>query len=103
MSSRRDRHARGVRGPLALPSPLTRRTPRPPQRADRAAFFLDAVPRRADELARHAAGELAGVAFGVDAVLGLGRGRAGGAGPLAAHRDAVPRRPPEAVVDRRPL
>jgi hypothetical protein len=103
MSRRRDRHARGLRGPLALPNPLTRRTPRPAQRAGKTAFFLDAVQDAVDEIARQSPDSLAGVSFGVEDVPFLQTPWSGTQVPLAAALEATPDRPAQVVVYRRPL
>jgi hypothetical protein len=45
---RRDRHGRGIRGPLALTNPLTRHRAQPPHPTNRADFFSDAVQATAE-------------------------------------------------------
>ena len=102
-SRRRDRHQRGIRGPLALPNPLTLRPARPARPADRAAFFLDAVQSSVDQIAAQAPDALLGVTFGVEDVPYLETAWSGNQVPLAAAVEAAPGRPAQVVVYRRPL
>jgi hypothetical protein len=102
-SRRRDRHQRGIRGPLALPNPLTRNPARPARPADRAGFFLDAVQSSVDQIATQAPDALAGVTFGVEDVPYLETAWSGLQVPLAAAVEAAPGRPAQVVVYRRPL
>ena len=102
-SRRRDRHQRGIRGPLALPNSLTPRPARPARPADRAAFFLDAVQSSVDQIAAQAPDALLGVTFGVEDVPYLETAWSGNQVPLAAAVEAAPGRPAQVVVYRRPL
>lgn len=102
-SRRRDRHQRGIRGPLALPNPLTRTPANPARPANRAAFFLDAVQSSVDEIAAHTPDALLGVTFGVEDVPYLETAWTGHEVPLAAAVEAAPGRPAQVVVYRRPL
>lgn len=93
---RRDRHGRGIRGPLTPPQvPLARSRA---QRFDD--LVLDAVAR----LERRWATELARVEFAVEEVPPVDAWtRAGDPIPLAEYRDAAGRIPARIVVYRRPL
>jgi predicted Zn-dependent protease with MMP-like domain len=102
-SRRRDRHARGLRGPLALPNPITRTTARPVRPADRASFFLDAVQNSVDRIAQQSPDSLVGITFGVEDVPYLETAWTGHQVPLAAAVEAGPGRPAQVVVYRRPL
>lgn len=102
-SRRRDRHQRGLRGPLALPNPLTGVPARPVRPTDRASYFLEAVQASVDRIATHAPDALVGIAFGVEDVPYLETAWTGNQVPLAAAVEAVPGRSAQVVVYRRPL
>src|SRR4051812_34869022 len=92
MSRRRDQHGRGLRGPLALPNPLSPRTPRPAQRAGKTAFFLDAVEDAVETISRQSPDALAGITVGVEDVPFLQTAWSGSQVPLAAALEATPAR-----------
>jgi hypothetical protein len=99
---RRDRHQRGLRGPLALPNPYGGRA-RPPRPANRAAFFDDSVHPAVDRIAASCPDALVGVTFGIEDVPSLPTSWAGDRVPLAAAVEADQERMAQVVVYRRPL
>ena len=103
MSSRRDRHGRGLRGPLALPNPLGARTAVPPRPATRVAFFDDAVGAAVERVARQCPEALAGTSVGVEDVPGFDPSWAHGRVPLASAVGPSGDRGPQVVLYRRPL
>ena len=69
MSGRsRDRHGRGLRGPLALPNALTSRRAQPPRPANRPDFFSDAVRVPVDRIGRQCPDALVGITVGIEEV-----------------------------------
>lgn len=104
MSSRRDRHGRGVRGPLALPNPLTRSPVRVPGRLNPAEFFIEALSESVQRLMTTCPEALAGVDIGVEDVpSGAFDWASLDRVPLAAAVDATYSRPARIVIFRRPL
>ena len=103
MSSRRDRHGRGIRGPLAMSSPLSRRRARPPHPTNRLDFFHDAVQASVDKIGRQCPEALRGITVGVQDVPQFDLAWSPDRVPLAAALDGTPDRPPQVVVYRRPL
>ena len=114
MPRRRDRHDRGLRGPLALANPLTPRRARPPHRASKADFFADAVHSAVDRIGRFCPDALVGVTFGMEDMphfdpaayrhpSASDPGGAGGRVPLAIAVEASADSPRQVVVYRRPL
>jgi hypothetical protein len=99
---RRDRHQRGLRGPLALPNPYGSRA-RPPRPAGRADFFDDSVHSAVDRIAVSCPDALVGVTFGIEDVPTLPPSWAGDRVPLAAAVEADAERMARVVVYRRPL
>ena len=99
---RRDRHQRGLRGPLALPNPYGGRA-RPPRPAGRADFFDDSVHSAVDRIAVSCPDALVGVTFGIEDVPTLPPSWAGDRVPLAAAVEADVERMAQVVVYRRPL
>ncbi|WIY83323.1 metallopeptidase family protein [Propionimicrobium sp. PCR01-08-3] len=104
MTDRRDRHGRGMRGPLALPNPLTGAPVRIPGHLSAAEFFVQAVTESVSRLMETAPDALVGVDIGVEDVPSatfdwayLDRV------PLAAAIDATTTRPARIVIFRRPL
>nr|WP_315987027.1 metallopeptidase family protein [Actinomadura sp. HBU206391] len=93
---RRDRHGRGLRGPLTPPEAPVSRT-----RAER---FQDLVRDEVRRLGQRWSRELAGVEFAVEEVPPV-QAWADGADPvvLSHTRTAEPGRPPRVVVYRRPV
>lgn len=102
-TGRRDRHQRGIRGPLAQANPLTRRPAEPVRPVRRQEFFLAAVTDAVDSIARQAPDAVAGITFGVEDVPQLETTWRGQQVPLAAAVGASPGRPAQVVVYRRPL
>lgn len=104
MTKRRDRHGRGVRGPLALPNPLTRSVVRVPGRQSAAEFFIDAVTESVQRLMQTCPDALLGVDIGVEDVPSAPFSWAElDRVPLAAAIDATASRSARIVVFRRPL
>jgi len=99
---RRDRHQRGLRGPLALPNPYGGRA-RPPRPAGRADFFDDSVHSAVDRIAVSCPDALVGVTFGIEDVPALPPSWSGDRVPLAAAVEADAERMAQVVVYRRPL
>ena len=103
MSNRRDRHGRGIRGPLAMASPLSRRRAQPPHPTNRLDFFHDAVQASVDKIGRQCPDALRGITVGVQDVPQFDLGWTPDRVPLAAALDGTPDRPPQVVIYRRPL
>ncbi len=103
MSHRRDRHDRGLRGPLARPNGLTGIIATPPQPATKAEFFADAVRDSLDRIGSRCPSALTGVMVGVEDVPVVPLGWAGDRVPLALAVDATADAPGRVVVYRRPL
>lgn len=104
MTKRRDRHGRGVRGPLALPNPLTQSAMRVTGRQSATEFFIAAVTESVQRLMQTSPDALTGVDIGVEDVPSsafdwalLDRV------PLAAAIEATPTRAARIVIFRRPL
>lgn len=102
-SRRRDRHQRGLRGPLALANPLTGRPARPVRPSTKADFFTEAVHEAVERVARQCPDALVGVTFGVEDVPYLATAWSGDQVPLAAAIDGDTDHPSQVVVYRRPL
>ena len=103
MPRRRDRHQRGLRGPLSVDSPLTATRAAPPRPASKAEFFNDAVHAAVEQVARQCPDALVGVTFGVEEVPHLTTAWSGDAVPLAAALEADRERMAQVVLYRRPL
>lgn len=98
----RDRHDRGLRGPLALPNRMgpmakIRRT------ESREAFFTAAVTESLARISKHCPAALDGVNIGVEEVPHLAFDWTGNHVPLAAAVERTPESPAQVVVYRRPL
>ena len=102
-SRRRDRHGRGLRGPLALPNPWTHRPARPPRPATPGEAFAEAVHVAVERVARQCPEALTGVAFGIEDVPVLPPGWTGPEVPLALAVEATAEELGQVVVYRRPL
>jgi hypothetical protein len=100
---RRDRHQRGLRGPLALANPYTGFPVQPARPTSRTAFFVDAVEGAVDQISRQCPDALAGVVVGIEDVPHLATAWSGDEVPLAAALEADGQRPARVVVYRRPL
>lgn len=99
---RRDRHQRGLRGPLVLPNPYGA-TARPPRPAGRVEYFDDVVHAAVDKIAATCPDALVGVTFGIEDVPALPASWSDDRVPLAAAVEADPERMAQVVVYRRPL
>lgn len=102
-SRRRDRHGRGLRGPLAGPNPLVSRPARPPRPSTPSEAFAEAVHLAVDRVARQCPEAVSGIAFGIEDVPGSELAWAGQSVPLALAVEATADRPGQLVVYRRPL
>ncbi|SDT20271.1 Zinicin-like metallopeptidase [Friedmanniella luteola] len=100
---RRDRHGRGLRGPLAAPNPLAGRRANPPRPATPAEAFHEAVHAAVERVARASPDAVADVAFGIEDVPTLEPSWSGPHVPLALAVEATPDRAAQLVVYRRPL
>ena len=100
---RRDRHGRGLRGPLALANPLSAYRAQPPQPTTKADFFHDAVHAAVDRVGRQCPDALVGVTVGIEDVPHFDIAWSGSQVPLAAALEGTPDRPGQVVVYRRPL
>lgn len=104
MGGKRDRHGRGIRGPLALPNAYTGRASRFPGRRSAAEFFLDSMSASVQRLMQTCPDALSGVDIGVEDVpSGTFEWSLLDRVPLAAAIDATPTRPARIVIFRRPL
>ncbi|GAB3624081.1 metallopeptidase family protein [Mariniluteicoccus endophyticus] len=102
MSSRRDRHGRGLRGPLALPNAYARRAPLA-RREPADAYFSRVVGEAVARIGRACPRALEGVVIGVEEVPHLRVDWAGDQVPLAAAVERTETRPARIIVYRRPL
>lgn len=99
---RRDRHSRGLRGPLALPN-AHGPTARLDRTRSRELVFTEAVAASAARITRHCPEALRGVELGIEEVPHLPTAWSGNQVPLAAAVEATDDRPARVVVYRRPL
>lgn len=98
----RDRHERGLRGPLMLPNAYTRRILR--QRREPAeAYFDRVVAESIARIQRACPRALEGVVIGVEEVPHLRVDWTGDQVPLAAAVERTPETPARVIVYRRPL
>ena len=102
-SRRRDRHGRGLRGPLALATPLATSRAQPPQPTSKADFFSDAVHAAVERIAQQCPDALVGITFGIEDVPHFDTPWSGLQVPLAAAVEATADRFGQVVVYRRPL
>lgn len=102
-SRRRDRHQRGLRGPLALPNPLTARPARPVRPATKGEFFVETVQEAVERVSRSCPDALVGVTVGIEDVPYLATAWSGEEVPLAAAIDGDAEHPSQVVAYRRPL
>lgn len=100
---RRDRHGRGLRGPLAVRNPLTGTVLRPAQPPSRSAFFDEAVSDAVEQIRRNCPEAVEGVRFGIEDVPYLETAWSGDRVPLASALEAGDTRPAQLVLYRRPL
>jgi len=102
MARTRDRHDRGIRGPLALPNAWTQR-PAPFSRPSRQDFFADCVTESMTEIAEHCAEALTGVIIGVEEVPHHADRWSADRVPLAAAVEATATTRAQVVIYERPL
>lgn len=102
MSRRRDRHSRGLRGPLALPNDYGSAA-RVSRQRNREAVFTDAVTASVVRIGRQCPEALRSVDIGVEEVPHLPTAWSGNQVPLAAAVEATEDRFAQVVVYRRPL
>jgi hypothetical protein len=102
-SRRRDRHGRGLRGPLALPNPWARRAATPPRPATPSEAFAEAVHAAVERVARQCPDALVDVAFGIEDVPVVPVAWTGGQVPLALAVEATTEAAGQVVIYRRPL
>lgn len=100
---RRDRHGRGLRGPLALRNPLTGSAVNPVRPPGRASFFDEAVQTSIERVQEHCPEALVGITFGVEEVPYLQTPWSGERVPLAAAVAGTPTEFGRVVLYRRPL
>jgi hypothetical protein len=102
-SHRRDRHGRGLRGPLALPNSLTSRRAHPPHPANKADFFTEAVHDAVDRVGLQCPDVLVGITFGIEDVPHFDMAWSDDQVPLAAALEGAADQTAQVVVYRRPL
>ena len=103
MTRRRDRHDRGLRGPLARPNPHTEWVADPPRRISRNEFFSAAVSQSLTSVSLTCPQALDGVRLGVEDVPVLHNDWRSDEVPLAAAVERSEDDPAQLVVYRRPL
>lgn len=102
MRVQRDRHGRGLRGPLATTNPYGS-TARPPQRPAPEAYFHGEVAASVKRIKQQCPRALAGVVVGIEEVPYLRTDWTGSQVPLAAAVDSDGENPARVVIYRRPL
>jgi Zincin-like metallopeptidase len=102
-SHRRDRHGRGLRGPLALPNSLTARRAQPPHPATKADFFTEVVHDAVDRVGLQCPDVLVGITFGIEDVPHFDIAGSADQVPLAAALEGTADQPGQVVIYRRPL
>lgn len=100
---RRDRHQRGLRGPMALPNRWTRRPVRVPRRPDDREFFAQALAEAIASVARSCPQVLQGVTVSMADVPDLPAAWRHHSVPLAAAVESADGQAAEVVVYWRPL
>ena len=102
MPDRRDRHQRGMRGPLAPPNSVAGRALRRDRPVARAEFFVQSLSESLARITAAAPEALVGVEVGLEDVPDMA-GQWSTRVPLAAAQEATPTTPARIVVYRRPL
>lgn len=102
-SRRRDRHGRGLRGPLSLPNSLTSRRAQPPHPISKADFFTEAVHDAVDRVGLQCPDALVGITFGIEDVPHFDVAWSADQVPLAAALEGTADQPSQVVIYRRPL
>lgn len=100
---RRDRHGRGIRGPLAVRNPLTGTVVTPPQPPSRQEFFDHAVRDAIDRVTAQCPSAVSGIWVGIEEVPYLETAWSGDRVPLAAAVSPAPETSGRVVLYRRPL
>jgi hypothetical protein len=100
---RRDRHGRGLRGPLATRNPHTGSVAEPAQPPGRSSFFDDAVQQSIERVGEQCPEAVNGVSIGVEEVPFLQTAWSGERVPLAAALSPTEEVPARVVLYRRPL
>ena len=103
MPRRRDRHGRGLRGPLALPNRYLQRAVPLRHPTPRRDVFLDCIGAAVAQVQQTCPAVLVGVDIGTEEVPGRGVLWREDRVPLAAAVDATPQEPARIVLYERPL
>lgn len=103
MPKRRDRHGRGIRGPLARPNPLTGSTVPIRRRPANAEFFLICLDDAMARVQERCPGAMARVDIGVEDVPSPDASWANHQVPLAVALEPTPEKHGQIVLFRRPL
>ncbi len=103
MAHRRERHGRGLRGPLALPNPLTGDPVPLRTRVQGATYFTSCVQQAVARVSAACPRALAGIDVGVEDVPSVASGWSRDRVPLAAAMGPVPPYHGQVVLYRRPL
>lgn len=103
MPKRRDRHNRGLRGPIALPNAYTGRAVPLRRSPSRAEFFLDCVQDAVGRVTESCPRVLAGLDVGIEEVPNLVTHWTGERVPLALAVEETGERLAQIVLYRRPL
>ncbi len=99
MPRRRDRHDRGIRGPIAAPGSPATITRRPP----RAQFFQQCLTEAIEQVLAHCPAAFDHVEVGIEEVPHLTSQWSGDRVPLAAGLEAYRRHPARVVLYERPI
>lgn len=103
MPHNRDRHDRGLRGPLSVANDITGEPVPLRRRASSAEYFVSAVENAISRIRDSAPEVLRGVTIGIEEVPTLTESWGSEPVPLAAALDKTDKRPAQVVVYRRPL
>lgn len=103
MPRRRDRHDRGLRGPIALPNPYTRRSVPLRRGLGRQAFFTECLTEAVARIQGTCPGGLDGVDIGIEEVPPVDQLWTDERIPLAAAIEATTVQAAQIVVYQRPL
>lgn len=102
MPRSRDRHGRGIRGPLALPHPFSKR-PVPLRRPSRTDYFNECVTSAMAAIAACNPDALNGIVVGVEEVPHFNTAWSGNRVPMSAGLDSSGGRAAQIVIYERPL
>ena len=103
MAHRRERHGRGLRGPLALPNPLTGNPVPLRARVPRGEYFTACVSQAVGRVTAACPRALVGIDVGIEDVPGVVSGWSRDRVPLAAAIGPEPPHHGQVVLYRRPL